>query len=116
MAISSEKSYTSDTRCGIMKLDERAIAAINSVLAVGHRAEVIPTKDGVRVMHVKRETVKEEPKTEPIIAACPTWTRRDTEVISWQCSGCGYITPDSLRPRVCPSCKKKMFLGIPEDM
>lgn len=56
----AEKSYTSDTRCGIMKLDERAIAAINSVLAVGHRAEVIPTKDGVRVMHVKRETVKSD--------------------------------------------------------
>ena len=58
-----EKSYTYDTRCGIMKLDERAIAAINSVLAVGHRAEVIPTKDGVRVMHVKRETVKSDGET-----------------------------------------------------
>ena len=40
-------------------LDERSIEAIEAVLAKGHRAEVIPTKDGVRVVHVKRETVKE---------------------------------------------------------
>lgn len=53
-----EKTCTTSTRCGIMRLDERSIAAIEAVLAKGQRAEVIPIKDGVRVVRVKRETVE----------------------------------------------------------
>lgn len=34
------------------------IAAINAILAKDQRVELIPTKDGVRVIHVKREEVK----------------------------------------------------------
>lgn len=34
------------------------IRAIESILARGDRVELIPVKDGVRVVRVKRETVK----------------------------------------------------------
>lgn len=39
-------------------LDPATIRAIESVLSKGDRAEVIPVKDGIRVMRVKREAVK----------------------------------------------------------
>jgi hypothetical protein len=39
-------------------LSEKDIRAINSVLAKDQRVEVIPTKDGVRVIEVKRKEVK----------------------------------------------------------
>lgn len=39
-------------------MDEKTIKAIESVLAKGDRAELIPVKDGVRVIHIKREAVK----------------------------------------------------------
>ena len=41
-----------------VKLDAKTIKAIESVLAKDQRVELIPTKDGVRVIHVKREEVK----------------------------------------------------------
>ena len=41
-----------------MKLTEGNIKAINSVLEKDQRVELIPTKDGVRVIRVKREEVK----------------------------------------------------------
>lgn len=34
------------------------IRAIESILARGDRVELIPVKDGVRVVRIKRETVK----------------------------------------------------------
>lgn len=40
------------------KLTEKDISKINSVLAKDDRAEVIPTKDGVKVVHIKRQLVK----------------------------------------------------------
>lgn len=40
------------------KLKPGDIRAIESVLAKDDRAEVVPVKDGVRVLHIKRETVK----------------------------------------------------------
>lgn len=40
------------------KLDEKTIRAIEAVLAKDQRVELIPTKDGVKVIHVKREIVK----------------------------------------------------------
>lgn len=41
-------------------LDHATIKAIESVLSKGDRAEVIPVKDGVKVMRVRRETVTHE--------------------------------------------------------
>lgn len=40
------------------QIDPATIKAIESVLAKGYRAEVIPVKDGVKVVQVKREAVK----------------------------------------------------------
>lgn len=40
------------------KLTDKDISKINSVLAKDDRAEVIPTKDGVKVVHIKRQLVK----------------------------------------------------------
>lgn len=39
-------------------MDEKIIKAIESVLEKGDRAELIPVKDGVKVIHIKREEVK----------------------------------------------------------
>lgn len=40
-----------------LKIDPATIKAIESVLSKGDRAEVIPVKDGVRVMRVRRVAV-----------------------------------------------------------
>ena len=40
-------------------MDERQIKAIEAVLAKGDRRELIPVKDGVKIIHIKREEVKE---------------------------------------------------------
>ena len=40
-------------------MDERQIKAIEAVLAIGDRIELIPVKDGVKIIHIKREEVKE---------------------------------------------------------
>lgn len=42
-----------------MQIDPATIKSIESVLSKGDRAEVIPVKDGVRVMRVRREEVKD---------------------------------------------------------
>ena len=34
------------------------IRAIESVLAKRDRVEIIPVKDGIKILHIKRETVK----------------------------------------------------------
>ena len=39
-------------------MDEKTIKAIESILAKGDRVELIPVKDGVRVIHIKREEIK----------------------------------------------------------
>ena len=39
-------------------IDAAALAAIEAILRKGDRVELIPVKDGVRVVRVKRETVK----------------------------------------------------------
>lgn len=39
-------------------MDDKTIEIINRILARGDRVELIPTKDGVKVIHIKRETVK----------------------------------------------------------
>ena len=40
-------------------MDERQIKAIEAVLAKGDRIELIPVKDGVKIIHVKREELKQ---------------------------------------------------------
>ncbi len=39
-------------------MDEKTIKAIEAVLAKEDRVELIPVKDGVKVIHIKREEVK----------------------------------------------------------
>lgn len=41
-----------------LKIDEKTKQVIESVLGKDHRVELIPTKNGVRVIHVKREEIK----------------------------------------------------------
>lgn len=41
-----------------IKMDEKQIEAIKAVLAKGDRVELIPVKDGVKIIHIKREEVK----------------------------------------------------------
>lgn len=41
-----------------MKMDEHTIKAIETVLAKGDRVELIPVKDGIKIIHIKREEVK----------------------------------------------------------
>lgn len=43
-----------------VKIDEKTIKAIENVLAKDNRVELIPTKDGIKVVKVKRETLKTE--------------------------------------------------------
>lgn len=40
-------------------MDERQIKAIEAVLAKGDRIELIPVKDSVKIIHVKREELKQ---------------------------------------------------------
>lgn len=39
-------------------IDEKTIKAVESVLAHGDRVELIPVKDGVKAVRVRREEVK----------------------------------------------------------
>lgn len=39
-------------------MDEKTIEAIESVLAKGDRVELIPVKDGVKVIQVRRKEIK----------------------------------------------------------
>lgn len=39
-------------------MSPQTIDVIESILAKGDRVELIPTKDGVKVVHIKRENVK----------------------------------------------------------
>lgn len=41
-----------------IKMDEKTIEAIKSVLAKGDRVELIPVKDGVKVVQVRRKEIK----------------------------------------------------------
>ena len=39
-------------------MDNKIIKTIEAILAKGDRVELIPTRDGVEVIHIKREKVK----------------------------------------------------------
>lgn len=41
----------------VLSANNDILRAINSVLKKGDRVELIPTKDGVRVIHIRRENV-----------------------------------------------------------
>lgn len=41
----------------VLSVNSEILQAINSVLKKGDRVELIPTKDGVRVIHIRRENV-----------------------------------------------------------
>lgn len=41
-------------------MDTKTIAAINKVLEKGDRVELIPVKNGIKVIHIKRETIATE--------------------------------------------------------
>lgn len=40
--------------------DEKKIKLIETILAKGERVELIPTKNGIRIIHIKRKEVKPE--------------------------------------------------------
>ena len=40
-------------------VDENQIKTIEAVLANGDRVELIPVKDGVKIIHIKREELKQ---------------------------------------------------------
>ena len=46
-------------------MDEKIIKAAESILSRGERVELIPVKDGVKVVRVKREEVKERLSISP---------------------------------------------------
>ena len=46
------------SRLFLLFMDNKTIQAIEAILAKGDRVELIPTKDGVKVIHIKRESVK----------------------------------------------------------
>lgn len=46
-----------------IEIDDKTKAAIEAVLSKDQRVELIPTKDGIKVVRVKRETVKANKET-----------------------------------------------------
>ena len=43
-----------------MTMTDAQVKAIEAVLAKGDRVELIPVKDGIKVIHIKRKEVKSE--------------------------------------------------------
>lgn len=39
-------------------MDEKTIKTIERILSKGDRVELIPVKDGVKVIHIKRQEIK----------------------------------------------------------
>ena len=39
-------------------MDEKTIKIIESIIAKGDRVELIPVKDGVQIIHIKRKEMK----------------------------------------------------------
>ena len=58
MPTPSEALDVAALRLRMTMIDDAALAAIEAILRKGDRVELIPVKDGVRVVRVKRETVK----------------------------------------------------------
>lgn len=47
-----------------LTLSPEQVRAIEDILRFGHRAEVIPVKDGIKILYVRREEYKPKPITE----------------------------------------------------
>ena len=45
-------------RLRMTMIDGAALAAIEAILRKGDRVEIIPVKDGVKIVHIRREVVK----------------------------------------------------------
>lgn len=43
----------------------QTIKAIEAILVKGDRVELIPTKDGVKIVRIRREPIKTEHRTSP---------------------------------------------------
>lgn len=41
-----------------LKMDEKAWVIIKAILEKGDRVELIPVRDGVKIIHIKRKEVK----------------------------------------------------------
>ena len=41
-----------------INMDEKTWAVINTILEKGDRVELIPVRDGVKIIHIKRKEVK----------------------------------------------------------
>lgn len=39
-------------------MDDRTVKAIEAILANGHRVELIPVKDGIKIIQIQRKEVK----------------------------------------------------------
>ena len=50
--------YTKDESKKIIELDFVQVKIINRIISEGDRVEVIPVKDGVKIIRVKRQEVK----------------------------------------------------------
>lgn len=60
-AVSSERVQIAKRAAAYVRenyMDEKTIEAIKSVLAKGDRVELIPVKDGVKVIQVRRKEIK----------------------------------------------------------
>ena len=63
-AVSSERVQIAKRAAAYVRenyMDEKTIEAIKSVLAKGDRVELIPVKDGVKVIQIRRKQVNTEP-------------------------------------------------------
>ena len=47
-------------RLRMTMIDAAALSAIEAILRKGDRVELIPVKDGIKVIHIKRKEVKSE--------------------------------------------------------
>lgn len=45
-------------------MDEKTWAVIKAILEKGDRVELIPVKDGIKIIHIKREIAKSEREKE----------------------------------------------------
>lgn len=52
------------TELGLRVIDEKTILAIEKVISKGDRVELIPVKDGVKVIHIRRKEIKPNTDTQ----------------------------------------------------
>ena len=56
----SEALAVADLWWRMTMIDAAALATIEAILRKGDRVELIPVKDGIKVIHIKRKEVKSE--------------------------------------------------------